>query len=266
MNQPPFTHKQFFIALSVSLAVLLILFFFSFFDNRTKIVFCDVGQGDAAYIRLKNKFDILVDAGPNNSVLQCLGKHMPFYDRKIEIAILSHPNIDHYAGYLYLFDRYQVDNFFTSSTEGTSTYRELLGKIKQKKTRITLPQKGTIIKIAEDQLKFYSNSQNELVNEGSLVFTLEENKFRVLFTGDISGDLLPLIGEIDILKVPHHGSKTSLNYKWLKLAEPRVSVISAGKNNRYGHPAKELLDAFKKLNLKYLRTDEKGDIEFKITP
>jgi len=265
MNQSPFTRKQFFIALGVSLTALLILFGVSFFDNRTKIVFCDVGQGDGAYIRIKNKIDVVVDAGPNRQVLDCLGRHMPFYDRRIEIAILSHPNKDHYGGYTYILDRYQIDNFLTSSTAGSRTFKELVDKIKREKIKISLPKYGTIINIGNDRLRFYSAvgvGRDE--NDQSLVFTLEENGFRVLFTGDISGNLLPLIGKIDILKVPHHGSKSGLNPNWLRLAEPKVSVISVGKKNRYGHPAQEVLNLFKALKLNYLRTDEKGDIVFRI--
>src|SRR3989344_8977177 len=115
-----------------SLMILFFVFLSSFFDERTKIVFCDVGQGDAAYIRIKNKIDVLIDAGPNRSVLSCLGKYMPFWDRKIELAFLSHPNSDHYNGYFFITDRYKIDKFITVNTANlivSKTYKKLLQKI-----------------------------------------------------------------------------------------------------------------------------------------
>ncbi len=112
-----------------SFTIILYIFLSSYFDQRTKIVFCDVGQGDAAYMRIKNKIDVLIDAGPDKSVLSCLGKYMPFWDRKIELAFLSHPNNDHYNGYFYIADRYKIDKFITvDSPIITKSYKKLLYK------------------------------------------------------------------------------------------------------------------------------------------
>src|SRR3990167_10239079 len=109
-----------------SLMVAFFIFLSSLSDERTKIVFCNVGQGDAAYIRIKNKSDVLIDAGPDKSILSCLGKYMPFWDRKIEMAFLSHPNSDHYNGYFYIADRYQIDKFITVKSPIVSkTYQKL---------------------------------------------------------------------------------------------------------------------------------------------
>ncbi|KKP62904.1 MAG: ComE-like protein, Metallo beta-lactamase superfamily hydrolase [Candidatus Roizmanbacteria bacterium GW2011_GWC2_34_23] len=265
-----------------SLIVLLAVFLSSFFDERTKIVFCNVGQGDAAYIRIKNKIDVLIDAGPDKRVLSCLGKYMPFWDRKIELAFLSHPNNDHYNGYFFIADRYQIDKFITVNTSGlivSKTYKKLLQKISGEKIKIEEAFAGKIIQAVQprrlDEAKFNIvwppkdfSSPND--NDYSSVFIFQENTFKVLFTGDSSPFVLGrlshgAIGKVDVLKIPHHGSKNGLTKKFLDLADPAVAVISVGKNNSYGHPSKVILDMLKAKNVKVKRTDINGDIIFKIT-
>src|SRR3990167_11048124 len=149
-----------------SLMVAFFIFLSSFFDQRTKIVFCDVGQGDAAYIRIKNKIDVLIDAGPDKSVLSCLGKYMPFWDRKIELAFLSHPNRDHYNGYFFITDRYQIDKFITVDSPIVSkTYKKLLKKISDKNIRVLFKYSGDKILLGTIILywppkNFMSNNDN----------------------------------------------------------------------------------------------------------
>src|SRR3989339_1574925 len=139
-----------------SLIVLLAVFLSSFFDERTKIVFCNVGQGDAAYIRIKNKIDVLIDAGPDKRVLSCLGKYMPFWDRKIELAFLSHPNNDHYNGYFFISDRYQIDKFITVDSPIVSkTYKKLLQKISDKNIPLSIKFSGDKIIVKDGQFMFY---------------------------------------------------------------------------------------------------------------
>jgi competence protein ComEC len=103
-------------------------------DGKLHIWFCDVGQGDAAYIRIPGNMDVLIDGGPNDRVLSCLGRHMPFYDRTIDMLVLSHPQQDHLSGLLYVLQRYTV-KYFVIGTEGnkdSKTYQELVALIKQK--------------------------------------------------------------------------------------------------------------------------------------
>ena len=251
-----------------SLMVAFFIFLFSFFDERTKIVFCNVGQGDGAYIRIKNKIDVMIDAGPDKSILSCLGKYMPFWDREIELAFLSHPNNDHYNGYFFIADRYKIDKFITVDTASlivSKTYKKLLQKILNKKIKIEEAVAGKIIwpgfNILWPPKNFASNNDNDF----SSVILFDG----VLFTGDASPFVLgrlshSTIGKVDILKVPHHGSKNGLTKKFLDLADPSTAVISVGKNNSYGHPSKEVLDMLKAKNIKIRRTDEEGDIVFKL--
>lgn len=251
--------------------VIFFVFLSSYFDQRTKIIFCNVGQGDAAYIRVKNKIDILLDAGPDKKILTCLGKYMPFWDRKIELAFLSHPNNDHYNGYFFVTDRYKIDKFITVDSSITSkTYKKLLSKISDKKIPLSFNVSGDKIKVEDEQFIFYWPpvgfiSSND--NDFSSVILFEENMFRLLFTGDASPFVLSRLShgsikKVNILKIPHHGSKNGLTKKFLDLADPAIAVISVGKNNSYGHPSKKVLDMLKAKKIKILRTDVNGDIKF----
>ncbi len=289
MIESPVTKKAVFIALTFSFFVCSFIFLNNYFDQRTKIVFCNVGQGDAAYIRIGNNIDVLIDAGPDKSVLSCLGKYMPFWDRKIEIAFLSHPNNDHYNGYFFIADRYKIDRFITVNTSGlivSKTYKKLLKKISDKKIKIKETSAGEIFKAIQprrlDEARFDifwppENFSSPNDNDYSFVFIYQENNFRVLFTGDASPFVMSRlshgsIDKIDILKIPHHGSKNGLTKKFLDLADPKVAVISVGKNNSYGHPSNIVLDMLKAKNthtersrsINIRRTDEEGDIIFKI--
>ncbi|MFA6532530.1 MAG: hypothetical protein WCT22_00855 [Patescibacteria group bacterium] len=256
-----------------SLIIIVFYFFSSIFNGRTKIVFCNVGQGDAAYIRVNNRIDVLIDAGPDKSVLLCLGKYMPFWDRKIELAFLSDPNSDHYGGYLYITDRYKIDKFITVKSPFTSdTYKKLLKKISDKQIPLSFLISGNIFETGKGIFKAYwpskgFNSSND--NDFSNVLLYEEKIFRVLFTGDASPFVLSRLSngslnKISILKIPHHGSKNGLIKKFLDLADPSIAVISVGKNNSYGHPNKQTLDMLKAKNVKILRTDEEGDVVFNL--
>src|SRR3989339_1736175 len=258
-----------------SLIVLLAVFLSTFFDQRTKIVFCNVGQGDAAYIRIANKIDVLIDAGPNKSILSCLGKYMPFWDRKIELAFLSHPNSDHYKGYIDIIDRYKIDKFITVNTTNlivSKTYKKLLQKISEKNVPILFKVAGDKIMINNSQFIFYwppinFNSNND--NDFSSIVIFKTLTFRALFTGDASPFVLsrlsnnPLV-KVDVLKIPHHGSKNGLTKKFLDLVNPTTAVISVGKNNSYGHPSKVVLDMLKAKNINIKRTDEDGNVIFMI--
>jgi len=271
MEENPVNKKTVVFTTIFSFFICLIIFFNNYFDERTKIVFCNVGQGDGAYIRIKNKIDIIIDAGPDKSILSCLGKYMPFWDREIELAFLSHPNNDHYNGYSFIADRYKIDKFITINTYDlivSKTYKKLLKKISDKNIPLLFGVSGDKISVAGDDITIYwppkgFNSAND--NDFSQILLFEENNYRLLFTGDASPFVLGrlshgAIGKIDILKVPHHGSKNGLIKKFLDLADPLVAVISVGKNNSYGHPHQKILDMLKAKNVKIRRTDVEGDI------
>lgn len=273
MNSSPISKNDFIKALILSLSIIFSIIFYQINDRRTKIVFCDVGQGDAAYIRIKNKVDVLVDAGPDNKTLNCLGKYMPFWDRKIELAFLSHHDKDHYGGFSQVIDRYKIDRFLTIDYRfDNKTFQKLKKKIQTKKINYKNIFAEDKIKIFNDEFRIYWPSKDLKSydsNDYSLVFIFQEKDFRLLFTGDASPFVMnslssQSITKVNILKIPHHGSKNGLTEKFLQLADPSVVVISVGKNNSYGHPAKETLELLRAYKVKIKRTDIEGDIIFKI--
>ncbi len=277
MNQSIISKKELIKFSLMSLLIVLIIFIFLISDKQTKIVFCNVGQGDAIYIRISNKTDVLIDAGPNRTVLNCLGKHMPFWDKKIEIAFLSHHDKDHYFGYFEIIKRYQIDNFLTVNFPvNNQTYKNLEKEIFKKKINYRYLYKNDFIKMDNNQFILLwpdKNIKSNDSNDYSLIFLYEQSNFKVLFTGDASLKSLNLAlnsklfktnKKINILKIPHHGSKNNLNKKILQLVNPDIAVISVGKNNPYGHPNKKILDFLNALKIKIKRTDLDGEIVFKI--
>lgn len=288
MNRPPFSSTAIKIALLVACGSLLVGLFSGLFDRDTKIVFCDVGQGDGAYIRVQNSIDIVVDAGPNSKILDCLGKYMPFYDRRIELGIVTHPQKDHYFGFIPMMDRYDIASFLTPPVITDSTlFQQFVEKTIKKKVPIRPLYAGMEIRFGDARMQILWPTKeyienNTLVtnsmfgytqkdpNNFSLIFLLQEAEFKALFTGDASPEVLNGVLQkenikTDILKVPHHGSKNGLSRDFFSLADPILSVISVGANNNYGHPSKEILDLFKASGRKYLRTDKEGDIVIQLS-
>jgi len=277
MQEIKINKKQFFLILVFSFLSFFGYFLFQNLDSRTKIVFCNVGQGDAAYIRVKNKVDVLIDAGPDKKVLNCLGKYMPFWDKTIEIAFLSHPNKDHYQGFFFINERYKIKKFVTVENQFVSpNYKKLIETLKKNQVLILKKFQGDQLNILNDRFlllwpakKFFSSEDNDY----SHLLLFQEGSFKALFTGDASPKILNLIvrtnylnfiKNTNIIKVPHHGSKNGLNKNFIYVINPQIAVISVGNNNPYGHPSKEIIEMLEAQKVKIKRTDIEGDIIFKL--
>lgn len=268
--------------------VLIFSFLFSIPDGKLHLFFCDVGQGDAAYIRAPNNQDILIDGGPDDSVLSCLGRHMPFYDRTIDIVMLTHPQKDHLQGLLSVIQRYKVKNFIIgiegNDTKGYKSLVDLLQKEKisiknlysgdkfslgQTEFSILWPEKKWVAKHLSLPLgnpRVLGLSTDTDLNFFSYYLHLKYGSFTSLFTGDgdsrIQGEILKevTLPRVNILKYPHHGSKYGASDDFLKLVNPDLTVISVGKNP-WGHPNSETLDLLGKLSIPFKRTDQSGEVE-----
>jgi competence protein ComEC len=266
--------------------VLLISFIWTQPDGRLHVVFCNVGQGDAIYIRFADGRDMLIDGGPNDKVLGCLGRHMPFWDRKINIVALSHPEKDHLTGLISVFNRYTVDYYIRSDVAaGTEGFFRLMDIVKEKRIDTRFMIAGDSVTIGDtfltvmwpsrEQVAYGKPSDGERnvlgttlhLNDFSLVLAIRYGIFDVLLTGDADSrveakydKLQAFIDPVEILKVPHHGSKTGMTSEFVEWVHPAVSVISVGKNT-YGHPSGEIIDLLKQIGSTVLRTDERGDIE-----
>ena len=128
--------KKFLLLISTALIILgfLILFaFLNYKDDKLHIVFCDVGQGDAIFIRTSREADILIDGGPDAKVLECLSSHMPFWDRSIDLVIMTHPDADHSTGLISVVERYRIEKFYTQAIPGkTDVYKRLEANLAKK--------------------------------------------------------------------------------------------------------------------------------------
>lgn len=262
-------------------------------DSKLNIVFCDVGQGDGILIRTPNGSDILVDSGPDNKILACLAKHIPFWDKTIELAILTHPHSDHLIGFLSVLKNYKVLSFATENLQNnTASYKAVLESLKEQNIKIKyvyagdrfVLKDGASISIVGPTKEFLAKTspqgfigeRSEFANVESLV---KYKNFSALLTGDSQAselaDALEFFGSfgkaqdksaqsssrVSVLQVPHHGSKTGLSEEFLNQTNPKLAVISVGKNNKYGHPAPSTIQLLKDRNIKILRTDQQGDIE-----
>ncbi len=280
--------RKYLLLIFTSLFLLVGIFFYQnakLNDGKLHIIVCDVGQGDGILIRTPDGSDILVDGGPDDSILNCLSSHMPFWDRTIELMVLTHPHTDHAAGLVDVLKRYTVLHFVTEKVLGqTATYKRLEDELAAQKLtakyvfsgdRIDLADKTQLLTLwpSHEWLNSSglqagngtSDSVNLDLNGFCLIQLLTYGNFKVLLTGDagfITEDKIAAeVGKVDVLKVPHHGSKTGMSDYFLTQINPSLAIISVGANNRYGHPAQTALDLLKSHNIKTLRTDKNGTVE-----
>lgn len=274
--------KKFLLLLSLS-AVVLVIFgiwqYSTFNDGKLHVVFCDVGQGDAILLKTSQNSYMLFDSGPDDKVVGCLGRHMPFWQHELTLALLTHPHADHLNGFVPVFQSFQIDQFVTERLANkTQGYKKLMTEIKDTKTDETMALAGDMFRTSSITLKFVgptdtylqNTSPHGLIGEtgefGSLETLVEYGTFRLLMTGDSQApeleQALSLIGgKITVLQVPHHGSKTGLDQTVLASLSPQLAVISVGAHNKYGHPAPTTLDLLTQAKIPYQRTDKVGDIE-----
>lgn len=265
--------------ISVSAFFLLGLFTYQYQkynDGRLHVVFCNIGQGDGIFIRTPNGSDILVDAGPpTGGITNCLSRHMPFWDRTIELAFATHPDADHIGGFISVLKSYKVDSFNTSQkTNETHVFANIMRLIQEKNVPLRYIFAGDKYAIGgETRLTTYwpthayveSSNINSDTNSFSLVQILEYGNFKALLTGDIEARILDSLFpggiSVNVFKLPHHGSHTGIDSSTLNLIHAKLAVISVGAHNRYGHPHAQVMKLLEDHHLNYLRTDQIGDVE-----
>lgn len=256
------------------LSFLTLYHLIAFSDKNFHLIFCDVGQGDGIFIRTPKGYDMVVDGGPaDNSMTECLSRHLPFWDRDIDVVFLTHPDADHLTGLIELVESYNVESFITSKApKDTEVYNELVSTLEEGNIEIKYVAKGDVVKTADGLVltiqwptkEFLSGGSSD-TNDYSLVHQLKFGNLTALLTGDVPSvylnSITPIIGHTDIFKSPHHGSKTGVDEFTFQYSKPQIAVISAGEDNKYGHPSPEVLKILKDKGIEYKET-KYGDIEF----
>ena len=242
-------------------------------DGNLHVYFLDVGQGDAILMRTPNGGTILVDGGGSPAaVTSALGETLPFWQRSLDLVVLTHPQEDHLSGLLGVLDRYQVGMILHPGLECPSRICEgFWDRVSARGIAVRTARAGVILRLGavtaevlHPPARLLAGTESD-VNNNSLVLRLEMGGARILLTGDLEfmGEqvLVASAGALEswVLKVPHHGADTSTTLALLEAVAPRIAVISVGADNKFGHPAAETLRRLE--GVRVLRTDERGTIE-----
>jgi competence protein ComEC len=244
-------------------------------SKKLKVIFFDVGQGDAILIT-EGSQQLLIDGGKDGKLLlEKMGKYVPFWDRRIETVVETHPDQDHIGGLIEIFRTYEVGSVVkTKVLSDSQTFKKLEEEIAKQQPNIIEAKNGIKLQFPNGEFAdvlypfdTIEGLQKE-TNASSVVVKLETANDKMLFTGD-----LPLQQEdeliknnldlaVDVLKVGHHGSKYSSGNELLKAVKAKYAVISVGRQNSYGHPNQETIQRLLQNKLEILRTDQLGDIVF----
>ena len=241
-------------------------------SNLLKVYFLDIGQGDSIFIETPTHKHLLLDGGPNKKVLTELGKILPFGSKSIDVMIESHPDKDHIGGLPEVVSRYNVGIFLEPGVESENSIDdELHTRLQAKNIPKIIAKRGMVINFGDGvSLKILFPNQDVSkweTNDASIVAKLEYGEKSFLLTGDspiktenILLKLNPNILDSDVLKAGHHGSRTSTSLTYAEAVSPEYAVISAGKDNTYGHPTKEVLDILSQVGAKVVTTEIAGGL------
>ncbi|MBU1146685.1 MBL fold metallo-hydrolase, partial [Patescibacteria group bacterium] len=217
-----------------------------------------------------------IDGGPTNAVVEKLGENMPFYDREIDLMILTHPHADHLVGLIEVLKRYEVKKILTTGAiNSTPDYLAWLEEIKNQNIPMEIVSAGQILDFGENlkmeifyPVENFVGKQPDDLNSTSIVAKLIFGDTSFLFTGDAEEEAEEkMIArgvdlKADVLKVGHHGSRNATSQNFLEKVQPKFAVISVGAKNTFGHPNKTILNRLEKNGVEIFRTDQDGDIRF----
>ena len=260
-------------------AVLLAISIASRPDGLLHLTVLDIGQGDAILVESPNGGTMLVDGGPDPELtLRRIGANLPFFARRIDLLVLSHPHQDHVAGLVDVLDRFRVGAVLHGGIPfGNPAYDRLLTDAARTGVPVAVLRTGQMLEIgAGTTARVLYPTQEDAdaplpegdINNGSIVLRLEFGGFAALLTGDAEApiesllDSRGLLQAVDVLKVGHHGSNSSTTPELVDAIHPSVAIISVGAGNEYGHPAPETLATFaSRPGIAVFRTDLQGDVE-----
>lgn len=282
------TKKQWLIRHAIGAAALLLAFFACLraTDARLRVSFLDVGQGDAILIQTPERKNILIDAGPDVKTADALGKAFGFFDKQIDLFILTHPDRDHFWGILDVAQKYPIRRVLTTGVlSDDAVYREFLGLLQRENIPIVVPTNGQDLHIGRreyldilyplDGASFFGQSVEDKNNTSIVARLLRAGNGEgdasgltaiALLTGDAEREEeweILLSGQrvsAEILKLGHHGSRSSTTLPWLRATQPKIAVVSAGKDNAFDHPHAEVMERVRGLETR--STAKEGTVRF----
>ncbi|MBA3733515.1 hypothetical protein H0W91_04050 [Patescibacteria group bacterium] len=234
----------------------------------------NIGQGDALFIESPTGTQVLVDGGPDKNLMREIPKEMPWYDKHIDMLVITNPDKDHYEGFISLLDQYSVDVVLEPGTKSkTSTYAFIEKEIADKHIPEIVVRRGEIVDIgggAYIEILFPDRDVSGLSsNDGSIVMRLVYGDTSIMLQGDSTSNVEHYLASLygtslksTILKLGHHGSRTSSSEEYVNDVSPQWAVMSSGIGNSYGHPHKETLDTLSKLKIPSFDTCNNGTIVF----
>lgn len=239
-----------------------------------EVSFLDVGQGDAILIETPDGYEMLVDGGRDATVLSELTKERSFFDKEIDIVVATHPDLDHVAGLVDVLERYTVSTILMTSNEGESDAAKAFTEaVSTEGAEIILADAGQVIQLgASTTIQVFAPTGDESrreSNAASIVLRVVYGNTSFMLTGDalleIENYLVKTYGsqlDSDVLKLGHHGSKTSTSDLWLDTVTPDFAVVSAGIDNSYGHPHQDVMQRVFKRNIQTSHTGTDGTVVF----
>ncbi|MFA5107448.1 MAG: MBL fold metallo-hydrolase [Patescibacteria group bacterium] len=239
-------------------------------------IFFDVGQGDATLINGPQNIQIVIDGGPDDTVVKKFGRYLPVNDRTIEIVLVSHPDSDHLTGLIELAHRYAITQVVQPAFAADSpVIEEWRAVLKEKNIPVieatagmsfTFPGQGRLEILSPKKSVVYKDT-----NAQSIICTYQSAGVKLLFLGDATPESQDaLLGErglenVQSIKISHHGSEKSYSSNLIDMINPGLAIIQVGANNRFGHPSPSVIQRLKEKNITVRRTDQEGDVVVPLT-
>lgn len=263
------------VGISFSVSLVSVIFLISLLQPaKLKVSFLDVGQGDAILIQTPGGHDMLIDGGPSDAVLAQLAEHMNYFDRVLDVMIATHGDADHITGLIPVMKKYHVKTIVHSpKRSNTGVFENLESDMTDEGADVRVGKKGDEIDFGDGVIVHILHptdnaSQSSDTNDASVSVVVRYGDHSFLLSGDLTSKYesqliqSALPKHVTVYKTGHHGSKTSSGEQLLTYIRPEYSVISAGKENKYGHPNPEAISRLEKYAKEILSTIDRGTITF----